>query len=66
MFKQISLERKNASEPWLDNRAFSFASWGSDEASILVRKEWNFMTTLILKVKEGFITSVRYPFGNFY
>ena len=65
MFMQISLERKSASEPWLDSRAFSFASWGSDEASILVRKEGNFTTTLILKAKEGFITSVRYPFGNF-
>ena len=65
MFMQISLERKSASEPWLDSRAFSFASWGSDEALILVRKEGNFTTTLISKAKEGFITSVRYPFGNF-
>ena len=65
MFMQLSLERKSASEPWLDSRAFSFASWGSDKASILVRKEGNFTTTLISKAKEGFITSVRYPFGNF-
>ena len=64
MFMQLSLERKSASEPWLDSRAFSFASWGSDKASILVRKEGNFTTTLISKAKEGFITSVRYPFGN--
>ena len=65
MFMQISLERKSASEPWLDSRAFSFASWGCDKASILVRKEGNFTTTLISKAKEGFTTSVRYPFGNF-
>jgi NAD(P)H-flavin reductase len=65
MFMQISLERKSASEPWLDSRAFSFASWGSDKASIIVRKEGNFTTTLISKAKESFTTSVRYPFGNF-
>ena len=65
MFMQISLERKSASEPWLDGRAFSFASWGSDKATILVRKEGNFTTTLISKAKEGFSSSVRYPFGNF-
>ena len=65
MFMQISLERKSASEPWLDSRAFSFASWGSNKASILVRKEGNFTTTLISKAKVGFITTVRYPFGNF-
>ena len=65
MFMQISLERKSSSEPWLDSRAFSFASWGCDKASILVRKEGNFTTTLISKAKEGFTTSVRYPFGNF-
>ena len=65
MFMQISLERKSASEPWLDSRAFSFASWGSDKATILVRKEGNFTTALISKAKEGITTSVRYPFGNF-
>ena len=65
MFMQISLERKSASEPWLDSRAFSFASWGSDKATILVRKEGNFTTALISKAKEYFTTSVRYPFGNF-
>ena len=65
MFMQISLERKSASEPWLDSRAFSFASWGCHKASVLVRKEGNFTTALILKAKEGFTTSVRYPFGNF-
>lgn len=65
MFMQISLERKSASEPWLDSRAFSFASWGSDKATILVRKEGNFTRALISKAKEGLTTSVRYPFGNF-
>lgn len=65
MFMQISLKRKSASEPWLDSRAFSFASWGSDKATILVRKEGNFTKALISKAKEGLTTSVRYPFGNF-
>ena len=64
-FMQISPERKSASEPWLDSRAFSFASWGSDKATILVRKEGNFTTALLSKAKEGLTTSVRYPFGNF-
>ena len=66
MFMQISLARKSASEPWLDGRAFSFASWGSDNASILVRREGSFTTALISKARTGFITSVRYPFGSFF
>ncbi|MEM0134163.1 MAG: FAD-dependent oxidoreductase [Thermoplasmatales archaeon] len=66
MFLQISLSKKNASEPWLDGRAFSFASWGSENASILVRKEGNFTAELIAKAKTEFVTSVRYPFGSFF
>jgi NAD(P)H-flavin reductase len=65
-FMQISLDKKNASEPWLDSKAFSFASWGCEKASILVRKGGNFTTALISKAKEGFTTTVRYPFGNFW
>ena len=65
MFMQISLKNKTASEPWLDGRAFSFASWGSGKAFILVRKEGAFTTTLIDLSKDTFITSVRYPFGDF-
>ena len=65
MFMQLSLETKSASEPWLDSRAFSFASWGSEKAMILVRKEGNFTRTLISKSKKGFKGTVRYPFGNF-
>ena len=65
MFMQISLSMNNASEPWLDGRAFSFASWGSENASILVHKEGGFTTALISMAKVGFITSVRYPFGSF-
>ena len=65
MFMQVSLGEKNASEPWLDGRSFSFASWGSERALILVRKEGIFTTTLVSRAKEGFVTSVRYPFGNF-
>ena len=65
MFMQISLNEKTASEPWLDGRSFSFASWGSDKASILVRREGIFTATLIDLSKDTFITSVRYPFGHF-
>ena len=65
MFMQISLEKKSASEPWLDSRAFSFASWGSSMAKILVRKEGDFTSKLIENSRDGFVTSVRYPFGNF-
>jgi NAD(P)H-flavin reductase len=65
MFLQISLTPKSASEPWLDSRAFSFASWGSEQAKILVRREGDFTSTLISKSMSGFVTSVRYPFGRF-
>lgn len=65
MFLQVSLQRKSASEPWLDSRAFSFASWGSEDARLLVRKEGNFTSELIEKSEAGFVTSVRYPFGSF-
>ena len=56
MFMQVSLEQKSASEPWLDSRAFSFASWGSRKAKILVRKEGYFTSTLIEKSLDGFTT----------
>ena len=65
MFMQISLDMKSASTYWLDSRAFSFASWGSPEARILVRKEGVFTTELVSRAEKGFITSVRYPFGDF-
>ncbi len=65
MFLQLSLETKSASEPWLDSRAFSFASWGNENAKILVRREGNFTSELISKSESGFGTSVRYPFGKF-
>lgn len=65
MFMQLSLDVKSASEPWLDGRAFSFASWGNKKALILVRKEGDFTRTLISRAKEGFTGTIRYPFGNF-
>lgn len=65
MFLQLSLETKTASEPWLDSRAFSFASWGNEKALLLIRKEGNFTRSLISKAKDGFLGTVRYPFGNF-
>ena len=65
MFMQLSLEKKGASEPWLDSRAFSFASWGSSKALILVRREGTFTQTLISQAQYGFKSTVRYPFGNF-
>ena len=65
MFMQISLKEQTASEPWLDGHSFSFASWGSEKASILVRKEGMFTTELVRRSKEGFTTTVRYPFGEF-
>ncbi len=64
-FMQISLDMKSASNYWLDSRAFSFASWGSPEARILVRKEGFFTTELVSRAEKGFLTSVRYPFGDF-
>lgn len=65
MFLQISLDHKSASEPWLDSRAFSFASWGRDTARILVRREGLFTSKLVEKSQSGFTTTIRYPFGNF-
>jgi len=65
MFMQVSLEKKGASEPWLDSRAFSFASWGSSKARILVRREGTFTSMLIERAQDSFTTSIRYPFGNF-
>ena len=65
MFMQISLKEKTASEPWLDGHSFSFASWGSEKALILVRKEGMFTTELVRRSIEGFTTTVRYPFGDF-
>ena len=65
MFMQISLKERTASEPWLDGHSFSFASWGSEKALILVRKEGAFTTELVRKSMDGFSTSVRYPFGDF-
>ena len=65
MFMQVSLDHKSASEPWLDSRAFSFASWGSEKALILVRREGTFTKRLISDSKKGFSGTVRYPFGNF-
>lgn len=65
MFMQISLKERTASEPWLDGHSFSFASWGSEKALILVRKEGAFTTELVRKSMDGFSASVRYPFGDF-
>ena len=65
MFMQISLKEKTASEPWLDGHSFSFASWGSEKASILVRREGVFTTELVRRSRGGFTTTVRYPFGDF-
>ena len=65
MFMQLSLEKKGASEPWLDSRAFSFASWGSSKALILVRREGTFTQTLISQAQYGFKSTVKYPFGSF-
>ena len=65
MFLQLSLHQKSGSEPWLDSRAFSIASWGKPEAKLLVRMEGNFTRELIDRAKNGFQTSMRYPFGSF-
>ncbi len=64
-FLQLSLTNKSASEPWLDSRAFSFASWGSRSARILVRIEGAFTSKLFSLANAGFKTTVRYPFGDF-
>lgn len=65
MFMQISLKERTASEPWLDGHSFSFASWGSNIALILVRREGQFTKELVQKAMDGFTVSVRYPFGDF-
>ena len=65
MFMQISLDVRSGSNYWLDSKAFSFASWGSPEARILVRREGSFTRELISRSEVGFLTSVRYPFGDF-
>ena len=39
MFMQLSLHPLSASSYWLDSRAFSFASYGSSDVKILVKKE---------------------------
>ena len=65
MFMQISLDVRSGSNYWLDSKAFSFASWGSPEAKILVRREGSFTRELIFRSEVGFLTSVRYPFGDF-
>ncbi|MDG7037667.1 MAG: hypothetical protein JRN37_00680 [Nitrososphaerota archaeon] len=65
MFFQLSLEAKTASEPWLDSRAFSFASWGSVDARALVRREGYFTTNLVALAGKGFEGSIKYPLGNF-
>lgn len=66
MFMQISLKERNASETWLDGHSFSFASWGTEKAIILVRKEGDFTRELVRRSIGGFITAVRYPFGDFF
>jgi len=65
MYMEISLVKKSASEPWLDKRAFSIASWGGKNAKILVRKAGNFTSALISQSMKGFETSIRYPLGRF-
>ena len=65
MFMQISLDVRSGSNYWLDSKAFSFASWGSPEARILVRREGSFTQELISRSEAGFMASVRYPFGDF-
>jgi 2-polyprenylphenol hydroxylase and related flavodoxin oxidoreductases len=66
MFLQLSLTRKTASEPWLDSKPFSIASWGGEEMKIIVRKEGKFTTSLFDMASEGFVSSIKYPLGNFY
>lgn len=65
MYMEISLVKKSASEPWLDKKAFSIASWGEKNAKILVRKAGSFTSALISQSMEGFETSIRYPLGRF-
>ena len=66
MFLQLALEPKSGSEPWLDSRAFSIASWGDANAKLLVRVEGNFTRRLTTLAEKGFTATVRYPFGSFF
>ncbi|OWP57161.1 MAG: hypothetical protein B2I17_01930 [Thermoplasmatales archaeon B_DKE] len=66
MFLQLSLTSKTASEPWLDSKPFSIASWGGEEMKIIVRKEGKFTTSLFARASKGFVSSMKYPLGNFY
>lgn len=66
MFLQLSLTRKAASEPWLDSKPFSIASWGGKEIKIIVRKEGKFTNSLFGIPEEGIICSMKYPLGNFF
>ncbi len=66
MFLQLSLSRKSASEPWLDSKPFSIASWGGQTIRIIVRKEGSFTTELFSIGKEGSLGTIKYPLGSFY
>jgi NAD(P)H-flavin reductase len=65
MFLQLSLDKYDPSKPWPESRAFSFASYGEDEAKILVRKEGEFTTRLFNELKENNEFYIRYSFGEF-
>jgi NAD(P)H-flavin reductase len=65
MFLQLSLDKYDPSKPWPDSRAFSFASYGEDEAKILVRREGEFTTRLFSELKENSEFFIRYSFGEF-
>lgn len=65
MFMQLSLDRKSASEPWLDSKPFSIASWGDRFMRIIVRREGKFTTELFSLGESGISGSVKYPLGNF-
>lgn len=65
MFLQLSLDKYDPSKPWPESRAFSFASYGEDEAKILVRKEGKFTTRLFNELKENSQFYIRYSFGEF-
>ena len=65
MFMQLSLVRKTASEPWLDSKPFTIASWGDNFMRIIVRKEGKFTTELFSRGDPGISGSIRYPLGNF-
>ena len=64
MFMQLSLNPTSASSYWLDSRAFSFASYGTEDAKILVKREGNFTRRLTEMAEDGFTASVKYPFGD--